>query len=137
SGGTVVAEHATEGKQSLRIDRGFVSLDSAQSWSGFDYLKADVYTDSKVPLPLDVEVRDRQTRDYWTRVNYSTVVPPGSSTLIIPTALYVGEKSRPGRPLLLDAITRLVFAIGEKPQAPLYIDNIRLKRDTETAKMRF
>ena len=33
---------------------------------------------------LRVEVRDEGTRDYWTRVNYSTVVPPGKSTLIIP-----------------------------------------------------
>ena len=67
-----------------------------QNWTGYDYLKADVYTDAKGPLELYVEVRDRQTRDYWTRVNYTTVVPPGASTLIIPTALYVGEKSRPG-----------------------------------------
>ncbi len=85
------------------------------------------------PLELYVEVRDRQTRDYWTRVNYTTVIPPGASTLIIPTALYVGEKARPGRALLLDGITRLVFSIGDKPEAPLFIDNIRLERDTETA----
>ena len=135
--GTVVSTHATDGKKALRIDRGFVSMDEKQNWSGYDYLKADVYTDAKAPLELYVEVRDRQTRDYWTRVNYTTVVPPGKSTLIIPTALYVGEKSRPGRSLLLDGITRLVFSIGDKPGASLYIDNIRLERDTETAKVLF
>ncbi len=136
-GGTVVGEHATQGSKALRIDRGFVAMEAAQDWTGYDYLKVDVHTDAKVPLPLDVEVRDRQTQDYWTRVNYSTVVPPGSSTLIIPTALYVGEKSRPGRPLLLAGITRLVFVVGDKPQAPLFIDNVRLERDTETAKVLF
>ena len=36
-----------------------------------------------------------------------------------------------------DAVTRLVFSIGDKPQAPLFIDNLRLERDTETAKVLF
>jgi hypothetical protein len=137
TGGKVVAEHATHGKKALRIDRNYVAMDAAQDWSGYEYLKADVYTDSDTPLPLEIEVRDRDTRDYWTRVNYATVVPPGASTLIIPTALYVGEKSRPGRPLRREAITRLVFAVGEKPPAPLFLDNLRLEKDTETAKVKF
>jgi hypothetical protein len=136
-GGTVVTKHATHGKKALRIDRGFVALDGKLDWTGYDYLKVDVHTEAKDPLELYVEVRDRLTTDYWTRVNYTTVVPPGSSTLIIPTALYVGEKSRPGRALQLDAVTRLVFSIGEKPQAPLFIDNVRLERDTQTSKMLF
>jgi len=70
-------------------------------------------------------------------VNYTTVVPPGSSTLIIPTSLYVGEKSRPGRPLMLGSITRMVFSVGEKPETPLFVDNVRLERDTETAGVLF
>jgi hypothetical protein len=135
--GTIVGEHATHGTKALRIDRGFVGMDAAQSWAGYDYLKADVFTDADRPLQLYVEVRDRQTRDYWTRVNYTTIVPPGKSTLVIPTALYVGEKSRPGRALQLDAITRLVFSVGDKPPAPLFLDNVRLERDTETAKVLF
>ncbi len=112
-------------------------MDAAQTWAGYDYLKADVYTDADRPLELYVEVRDRQTRDYWSRVNYTTIVPPGKSTLVIPTALYVGEKARPGRALQLDAITRLVFSVGDKPPAPLFLDNVRLERDTETAKVLF
>jgi hypothetical protein len=137
SGGTVVLDHATDGKKALRIERGFVSLDAPQNWAGYDYLKADVYTDAKDPMEVTVEIRDRETHDYWTRVNYTTVVPPGASTLIIPTALYVGEKSRPGRSLMRDAVTRLVFAISDRPQAPLYLDHVRVERDTETAKVLF
>jgi hypothetical protein len=137
AGGKVVHEHATDGDRALRIDSGYVNMDAAQNWSGYDYLKADVFTPSNRPMELTLEVRDRQTRDYWTRVNYTTVVPPGASTLVIPTALYVGEKSRPGRALQLDAITRLVFAIGEKPPAPLFLDNLRLERDTATSQVLF
>jgi len=135
--GTVVAEHATDGRKALRIDKSYVSMDAAQDWTGYDYLMADVHTDAKSPLRLYVEVRDTATRGYWTRVNYTTIAPPGSSTLIIPTALYVGEKSRPGRPLMRHAITRLVFSIGAAPEAPLFVDNIRLQRDTETARVTF
>lgn len=136
-GGTIVREHATDGTQALRIEKGYVSLDAPLDWTGYDYVKADVFTAAKAPLELYVEVRDRATRDYWTRVNYTTVVPPGASTLIIPTALYVGEKSRPGRPLALDGITRLVFSIGDQPEAALFIDNLRLERETQAAGVQF
>ncbi|MGH7223165.1 MAG: hypothetical protein ACRELF_08055, partial [Gemmataceae bacterium] len=136
-GGAVTDKHATHVGKTLRIDRGYVSMDAAQNWSGYDYLKADVYTDAAKPVELYIEIRDRQTRDYWTRVNYTTVIPPGASTLIVPTAIYVGEKARPGRPLLLDAITRLVFSIGDKPEAPVFLDNIRLECDRETARVKF
>jgi hypothetical protein len=136
-GGKLVADHATDGRQALLIEQGYASLDGPQDWSAYDFLKADVYTDAKSPLQLYIEVRDRQTTDYWTRVNYTTVVPPGASQLIVPTALYVGEKSRPGRSLDRARITRLVFSVGDKPPAGLYIDNLRLERDTEPARVQF
>ena len=76
-------------------------------------------------MNLLIEIRDADTRDYWTRVNYETVVPPGRSTLIIPVKqLFVGEKSRPGRSLKLDKITRLVFSIGDKPARALLLDDV-------------
>ena len=113
------------------------AFDGTQNWTSYDYLQVDVHTDADKPLDLYFEVHDTSTQDYWTRVNYNTVVPPGSSTLIIPTALYVGEKSRPGRPLILSGIKRMVFSIGDDPAAPLYIDNLRLTRDTQAATVRF
>ena len=129
-GGSVVAEHASQGRKALRIDNSYVSMSRPQDWTGFDFLKADLFTNARDPLELSVEIRDTLTRDYWTRVNYQTVIPPGQSTLILPVKqLYVGEKSRPGRMLNLSGITMLVFGIGDKPPAPLFIDNIRLERD--------
>ena len=138
SGGTVVGVHATEGRQALRVDRAYASLDGPQDWLGYDFLKADLYTEARKPLDLFVEVRDAATRDYWTRVNYSTVVPPGQSTLIIPIKqLYVGEKARPGRMLDLGHITRLVLGIGDAPAAPLFVDNLRLERDDSPSRVVF
>jgi hypothetical protein len=134
AGGQIVAEHASDGSKALRIDKDFVSWNAPQDWSGYDYLKADLFTDADKPLPLSIELRDRETRDYWTRVNYETIVPPGRSTLVLPLAqLYVGEKSRPGRNLLASAVTHLVFIVGPHPPASLYLDNVRLERDTETS----
>ena len=108
--GKIVKEHATDGSKAWRIDRGYSDWWGDQDWAGYDYFKVDVYTDSKKPLGVYVEIRDKLTQGYWTRVNYMTVIPSGSSTLIIPIdQLYVGEKSRPGRMLMLSDITRLVF----------------------------
>ena len=137
-GGTIVEEHATDGKKALRIDKSYVCMDGPQDWTGYDFLKADLYTDAKDPLELYVEIRDTSTRDYWTRVNYTTVVPPGQSTFILPVKqMYVGEKSRPGRMLILSGVTRLVFSVGDKPPAPLFVDNIRLERDDSARKVLF
>jgi len=138
SGGVVIATRAPEGHKALRIDRSYVTMDQPQNWLGYDILKVDLAAEAKEPMKLGIEIRDAGTRDYWTRVNYETVVPPGRSTLIIPIKqLFVGEKSRPGRALMLDKITRLVFNIGDKPVGPLLIDNVRLERDASGTRARF
>lgn len=138
SGGTVVTAHAAQGRNALRLDGGYASLDQPQNWLGYDFLKADLFTEANKPLDLYVEVRDEGTKDYWTRVNYNTVVPPGKSTLVVPIKqLYVGEKSRPGRMLDLGRITRLVFGVGDAPPAPLFLDHLRLERDESPARVRF
>jgi hypothetical protein len=74
---------------------------------------------------LYIEVRDVMTKGYWTRVNYWTAVPPGLSTVCMPTAMYVGEKSRPGRMLVKDRITFLALGAEGKP---MIFDNFRLER---------
>ena len=137
SGGTIVANPAGQGKL-LRIDKSYVSMDRPQDWSGYDLLKGDLETGAADPTELYVEIHDTATRDYWTRVNYMTVVPPGRSTLVIPVKqLYVGEKSRPGRMLNLGGIVRFVLSIGDKPPAPLLVSNLRLERDDSLRKAGF
>ncbi len=138
SGGAVAEERASDGRKSLRIDKGYAAMDGHQDWSGYDYLKADLFTNAPDPIRLYVEIRDRATTGYWTRVNYETVVPPGKSTFVLPIKqLYVGEKSRPGRMLILDGVTKLVFSIGDRPAAPLFLDNLRLERDEAAEKIVF
>jgi hypothetical protein len=138
-GGESVDQHATDGARALKIKQGFVAWDAQQDWSNYDYLKFDVYSDGPAPLPLTIEIRDRETRDYWTRLNYTTMLPPGKSIVVLPLAhLYVGEKSRPGRNLILGGITRFCLDIGHATSGEsVYFDNIRLECDTETAAKTF
>lgn len=126
--GAAVQEHATDGQWAMRIDKNWMSWDGAIDFSGYDFFKADVFNPADDPAQLYVEIRDKGTTGYWTRVNYLTVAPPGPSVLIVPTDIYVGEKSRPGRPLDKANITRFVLATGENGPS-IYFDNLRLERD--------
>ncbi len=124
-GGTITSENAPQGKSGLLVEKGATVCDQPQDWSGYDYLKIDVFNPQDELAMLNLEIRDAQSRDYWTRVNYSTVLPPGRSTVSLPTDIYVGEKSRPGRPLVSNMVTRLVLA---PEKWPVVFDNIRLER---------
>ena len=134
----VVAEHATDGTKALRLDRGYAMLDAAQNWSGYDFLKADVYTDAKAPLELYVEVQR-----------------PADARLLDPGQLHDGRPARsehadhPDRPLRRrEVAARPGAGAGRRspgwsspsatsPQAPLFLDNLRLERDTEPAQVQF
>jgi hypothetical protein len=137
TGGVVVEARATGGK-ALRIDRKYAAMRQSQDWSGYDLFQMDLYTDAREPLPIALEFWDRGTTDYWSRVNYNAVAPPGVSTLTIPLReLAVGERNRPGRGLRLDAITRVVVGVGDAPAAPLFVSGLRLVRDVAIRKAQF
>ncbi len=128
AGGEVVEKHATEGRKALLIKK-YAIMDGPQNWLGYDYLKADIYSDASEPVNMNVEICDSQTKGYWTRYNATTAIPPGTSTYILPLKqLYVGEKSRPGRNVILNEIKRLAFS-ADNPSSPVILDNVRLERD--------
>ena len=125
---SVTTDHAAAGQLALRLNTGYAVWDGLQNWSGYDFFKCEVYNSADTPTTLSIEIQDTSTKDYWTRVNYNTVVPPGASTLVVPTDLYVGEKSRPGRSLDRAHIKRFVLNIGDTKQ-PVYFSSLRLERD--------
>ncbi|MDJ0763417.1 MAG: DUF6067 family protein [Myxococcota bacterium] len=138
SGGDVVAHYASNGKKSLCLKGGAARWDGLQDWSGYDFFQIDVFSSASQPMMLTIEIRDKETTGYWTRVNHVTSIPPGRSEIRLGLdQLFVGEKSRPGRNLLLSAITRLVFVIEEGAEGALYFDNLRLTTDTKTKKVIF
>ena len=138
TGGVVVEEHGHGGRKALRIDKGYVAMRQPQDWSGYDVLQMDLYTEARDPLPIALEFWDSGTTGYWSRVNYNAVAPPGASSLTIPLRdLAVGERNRPGRNLMLGAITRVVVSLGDAPAAPLFLSRLRLERDTAIEGARF
>jgi len=44
---TLVPEHAAQGKKAIRLDQLWAVMRANQDWTGYDFLKADVYTDAK------------------------------------------------------------------------------------------
>ena len=108
------------------LAKGYTDIPSPADWSEHDYLRFDVTNAQSVPVVLDLEIRDAETRDYWTRVNTSRLVPPGTHTISFPTRHYVGEKARPGRMLIRNRITRFVINVGD--HGPVTLDNFRLER---------
>lgn len=123
--GSVDQTFASIGKQGLRIDKGWSSIKKPLDFSQHDELLFDVFNPQKVSANLLVEIRDVASKGYWDRVNRTVMVPPGKSSVYLPTQLYVGEKSRPGRSLMRDRIT--FFSLGVGDNGPIYIDNLRLQ----------
>ena len=134
NGGVVEAQPALSGQGALRVEPGSLSIESPLDWSAYDFLHADVFNPGPSPVTVWMEVRDAQTKGYWTRVNLTTLLPPGRSTFSMPTGLYVGEKARPGRLLLKDQITRFALTVGEG--GPVYFDNFRYEV-LDTSAIRF
>ena len=96
-------------------------------WRGQDWLSFKVKNPTTRPQKLYVEIHDKQSTGYWSRVNYYTMVPSGETRLRIPLKIFVGEKSviQQRRRLDLAHITRLVFSAMES-SVPLDLSHISL-----------
>lgn len=105
----------------------YMSADSSQKpvdWSAYSFLNIDVFNPNTEVQPFSVELRDTATVDYWSRVNWNSVIAPGSSTFTMPIDVYVGEKSEISvrRRIDLKHITRLAVASA----GPLNISLMKL-----------
>ena len=123
-GDTVVKDSSLQGNYALSSNTS-VTLKKSQDWSQHDLFRVDVFNPCDTSSPVYLEIHDALTSSYWTRVNYNTVVPPGKSTITLPTELYVGEKARPGRTLLRDRISKVYI---DTKGSKLLFDNFRLER---------
>jgi hypothetical protein len=127
----VTGTNALGGARSAKLLRGrYMDAGRAQGlpsdWRGYDWLKLDALNRSAAPQPVYIEINDEKTTGYWSRVNWTTSVAPGRSTVFVPLNVYVGEKSviRERRRLDLATITKLVIT---SLHADLIVDNIRLE----------
>ncbi len=109
---------------------GYLNLGAAVTlptdWSGHDYLEIRLTNPGTATLEGIVEIRDRQTKDYWSRVNWYTQFVPGEQIIRIPLQVFVGEKSviQQRRRLDLTAITHLFVDVLEPGQ--VFVQDVRL-----------
>ena len=101
----------------------------ATDWTGYDILKADVFTYGNDAQTFYVEIRDKYSTGYWSRVNWYTSTAPGWSTVAVPLQIFVGEKTvtKERRRLYLASITRLVYSVSGCAACEILLDNVRLE----------
>jgi hypothetical protein len=117
--------------QALLWDKSYIGFEVHESWQGQDNLVFDFFNPSETSLDINLEIKDRASKDYWTRVNNPLSIPSGSSQIRVPLALYVGEKARPGRALDLTGIRSVILArpAGSEGKS-LYLRGIGLQKTT-------
>lgn len=97
-------------------------------WSRWSYLTVEVLNPARNPVDFYIEIRDKASVDYWSRVNWYAVVPPGTSTFTMPIDVEVGEKSQitVRRNLDLRGVTRLALSNGATDGTNLTLGLVQL-----------
>lgn len=119
----LVAEHATDGKRSLRLKLSpgseTVIIDSGgfpMDWRGWRVLKVDVYRKGS-PLTVNLRLTDAHQKRHWI---WSKRIAPGVNTLEYDIPSLSGK-------IDLSAVTELMW-YAEHPSGEIYLDAIRLSR---------
>jgi hypothetical protein len=120
---SIAAEHATEGKHSLRLKLSprheTVILDTAgfpMDWRGWRTLKLDVFRKGS-PIAVNLRLTDVHQKRCWI---WNRRIQTGANTLQY-------DLSSIKRQIDLSAITELMW-YAEQPSGEIYMDAIRLSR---------
>ena len=123
------AEHATSGKQSLKVTLKpdgeypglYIEKFPTKDWSGFSALKFDVFADEAFVLAMTV--KDVNSKDYATRYNNDKIeLNKGANTVVI-TLGDVGDKIDVKK---IKSMT--IFASKVDKARTFYLDNVRLEK---------
>lgn len=89
--GGFVGEHASRGKRCLKVTfpagveyPGIEAVGIDLDWSGFEFLKLDVFNPQAEPVDLDVRIDDDRSTGYSSRYTGEFLVVNGFSTIEIP-----------------------------------------------------
>lgn len=79
-------------------------------------------------IGIVVEIKDKNSSDYWSRVNYPLVIHAGLKTYTVPLRISKGEAARPGALLDRSSIRSIVLArSSESPATPGKLFLLELK----------
>lgn len=124
---SVSTEHATSGKQSMKVVLkpgeypGLSTGKIEKDWSAYKELKLDVFADAA--FTIAVRIDDDNSKDYASRYNNEGVeIAKGQSTVTL-TLGDVGDK------IDLKKVKMLCFfAINPDKDITFYVDNVRLEK---------
>ena len=140
NGGTVVQEHATQGKNALCLTsnaQDYIGI-SLQDGSALTQLKensrllVDVFNPQDKDVAVEVNVKDARSTDYDSRYNGTLTAKPGQNTLDLDYTKLVRSGSHdPAKPDHIDPkqITLMVLFLGPRSAdqtVKVYVDNVRL-----------
>jgi len=127
-----VAEHATEGKQALKLEShapaGNVQFSGFDAdWSSYDTLAFDIFNPGDKPVQIAGWVKAKDVNAGWDkRYNYERMLKPGMNTV----RLSIGSMSGPDGGKMIDVKDIKKFNICAD-KATIYIDNVRLIKGVE------
>ena len=140
AGGEVVQEHASQGKNALRLssnDKDYIGF-SLQDGAALAKLKengrlmVDVFNPQDKDLTIETNVKDARSTDYDSRYNGTLMIRPGQSTLEFDYTKLVRSGSHDAaNPDYIDPkqITLIVLFLGPRSadqNVKVYVDNVRL-----------
>ena len=140
---TLSTDHATHGQHSVRISANeyLNSFRMPKDWSGYDALELDIFVEGDAPVSGSLLIADQAWQksggSYWNRHNGSFNLKPGPNTLSIPVnGLYRGEAGSRNNDLKSNIDPKQIirvdigFSTKAKTNASLYLDNLRLTKET-------
>lgn len=136
-----IDRHATEGVFSLEVpcpqgqQADLISQynSKGEDWSGYDFLKADIYNPSDHSIKLVLIIKDAKGNAYANRFDAEYKILPGRNTL----AVNLNKLSRNSSSDLLkkDEIIQYVFAVVNAGESTLlFFDYIRLETERKSFK---
>lgn len=129
-----VSEHVTHGSSALQIEFGGGEYPGISrelppdDWTGFEALRADLFSAAETPLHYCIRIDDAASTDYGSRYNGDFVLAPGANRIDLPlTGLRTGDGKRD---LDLKRVRRLIiFTSRLRTPVTLFIDHLRLVRE--------
>ena len=142
AGGTIVEEHATDGKKALKLvsdKEKYAKIEvpsarMAEKFAAHDKLLVDVFNPQDKDVEFDVKILDSKGEAGKNKTWFMSTVSakPGQSTVAIDLTSLVREGSRKSdtpEKLNVADVKRFVLSIAPRPdQVTVFMDNVRLSK---------
>eukprot|EP00825_Cyclidium_porcatum_P051842 TRINITY_DN9656_c0_g1_i1.p1 TRINITY_DN9656_c0_g1~~TRINITY_DN9656_c0_g1_i1.p1 ORF type:complete len:488 (+),score=37.11 TRINITY_DN9656_c0_g1_i1:307-1770(+) len=140
--GTLSDQHATSGKQSLKISANeyLNSFRLPRDWSGYDSLDIDMFVEGNSPVAGTLLIADEAWQQkggsYWNRHNGSFTLRPGANVVSVPVnGLYRGEAGSRNNDIKSNISPSQIIRVDlgfktSEPAGSVHLDHLRLVKES-------